>query len=139
MAGRMKRNEDGACVVGALYSGKEHDGKLELALFLMISASCAWTASQIVPHPRRKSSCPTQQLNFRSKKIVFETWLELQVTKARPSSGAGWCSVCRIWFLLHRQSSIHDVSSVDPLDLRALSFLCFVRTFAVTQWSLHRL
>ena len=31
---------------------------------------------------------------------------------------------CRIWFLLPRQSSIHDVSSADPLGLRALSFLC---------------
>ena len=31
---------------------------------------------------------------------------------------------CRIWFLLPRQSFIHDVSSADPLGLRAL----FVRT-----------
>ena len=52
----------------------------------MISASCAWAASQTMPHPRRKSSCPTQQLNFRIKKIVLETWFELLVTKARPSS-----------------------------------------------------
>ena len=27
---------------------------------------------------------------------------------------------CRIWFLLHRQSFIHDVSFADPLGLRAL-------------------
>ena len=31
---------------------------------------------------------------------------------------------CRKWFLLPRQSFIHDVSSADPLGLRAL----FVRT-----------
>ena len=35
-------------------------------------------------------------------------------------------SECRIWFLLHRQSFFHDMSSADPLGLRALclSVLC---------------
>ena len=42
---------------------------------------------------------------------------------------------CRIWFLLHRQSFIHDVSSADPLGLRALC-LC---GFCSTAIALHRL
>ena len=42
---------------------------------------------------------------------------------------------CRIWFLLPRQSFIHDVSSADPLGLRALC-LCVLCRNAI---ALHRL
>ena len=42
---------------------------------------------------------------------------------------------CRVWFLLPRQSFIHDVSSVDPLGLRALC-LCVLCSDAI---ALHRL
>ena len=38
--------------------------------------------------------------------------------------------ICRIWFLLHRQSFIHDVSSADPLGLRALC-LCVLCSDAI--------
>ena len=42
---------------------------------------------------------------------------------------------CWLWFLLPRQSSIHDVSSADPLGLRALC-LCVLCSNAI---ALHRL
>ena len=42
---------------------------------------------------------------------------------------------CRIWFLLHLQSFIHDVTSADPLGLRALCF-CVLCSNAI---ALHRL
>ena len=42
---------------------------------------------------------------------------------------------CRIWFLLPRQSFIDDVTSADPLGLRALC-LCVLCSNAI---ALHRL